>query len=102
MSTPKCKKRLLDGPSPSPKRARTDITLQKKMDLIKEAEALPKPTQKELSAKFGIDKTTVSDFLKRKEFYIQQFEENFGSSKKRFVSNRKYGELNELTYQWFS
>ena len=68
------------------------------MDLIKEAEALPKPTQKELNAKFGIGKTTVSDILRRKEFYKQQFEENFGSSKNRFISNRKYGELNELTY----
>ena len=69
MSTPKCKKRLLDGPSPSPKRARTDITLQKKMDLIKVAEALPKPTQKELSAKFGIGKTTVSDYYEAKTYH---------------------------------
>lgn len=67
-NTPKSKKRFLeDGISTQlPKRSRVELTLKQKYDLIVESEKVPKPTQKDLSLKFGIGKTTVSDILKQR------------------------------------
>ncbi|XP_033749246.1 tigger transposable element-derived protein 6-like [Pecten maximus] len=102
-SSPTCKKRLLtDTSSPSPKRHRTDLTLEKKVQLIADSEKLPKLSQKELSLKYGIGRATVSDILKRREQYNSQFKENCESKKKRFPSSSKYGELNEAVFKWFS
>ena len=50
-----------------------ELTLQDKINLIKESESFPKPSQKSLSEKFGVGKTTVSDILKRKSEYFYQF-----------------------------
>jgi hypothetical protein len=37
---------------------------------LKKSESFPKPSQKSLSEKFGVGKTTVSDILKRKSEYM--------------------------------
>ena len=58
------------------KRRRIELTLQDKINLIKEAESFPKPSQKSLSEKFGVDKTTFSAILKRKSEYLANFESN--------------------------
>lgn len=70
-TTPKCKKRLLknDAHTPSPKRARKDLSLEEKLTLIADSKKIPKLTQKELSEKYGIGRTTVSDILKKKGFF---------------------------------
>jgi hypothetical protein len=47
-----------------------ELTLQDKINLIKESEHFPKSSQKSLSEKFGIGKTTVSDIVKRKSEYL--------------------------------
>ena len=73
------------SPSPSPKRARVDLNLQQKLDLKADSEKVPKLTQKELGEKYGIGRATVSDILKRKDFYKTQFTDNMESSKKRFT-----------------
>ena len=52
---------------PPSKRRRVELTLQ---DKINESESFPKPSQKSLSEKFGVGKTTVSDILKRKSEYM--------------------------------
>ena len=102
--TPKCKKRLLDAgsPSPSPKRARVDLNLQQKLNLKADSEKVPKLTQKELGEKYGISRATVSDILKRKDFYKTQFTDNMESSKKRFSVSSKFSDLNELLFKWFT
>ena len=87
--------------TPSPKRVRKDLTLKDKINLIDESEKLPKVTQKELSVKFGIGTTTVSDILKRKEFYRKQFKEDASSKRQRFISESKFGDLNETVFKWF-
>ena len=45
------------------KRAQTELTLDAKNKLIGICEARPRPTQKYLSDKHGIERTAVSDIL---------------------------------------
>ena len=51
------------------KRQRIEFSLEKRIELIKCAESVPKPTVKALSGKFGISKSTVGDILKKNEVY---------------------------------
>jgi DNA-binding FadR family transcriptional regulator len=62
--------KMLKQPS---KHRRVELILQDKINLIKESESFPKPSQKSLSEKFGVGKTTVSDVLKRKSEYLIKF-----------------------------
>jgi predicted XRE-type DNA-binding protein len=55
---------------PLSKRRRVELTFQNKINLIKESESFPKPSQKSLSEKFGVGKTTVSNILRRKSKYL--------------------------------
>ena len=86
---------------PGAKRPRVELPLLKKIELIKQAETLPKPSLKTLGERFGIGKTTVSDILKRKLVYKEEYERNSSGAKYRVVSTSKYGDLNELVWKWF-
>lgn len=55
-------------------RQRIELSLEKRIELIKCAESVPKPALKVLSSKFGIGKPTVGDI---------------------------FDKLNELVWQWF-
>jgi predicted XRE-type DNA-binding protein len=55
---------------PLSKRRRVELTFQNKINLIKESESFPKPSQKSLSEKVGVGKTTVSNILRRKSEYL--------------------------------
>jgi hypothetical protein len=83
------------------KRARIELTLDDKVKLIKDAQSVPKLTQKEISLKYGLGKSTVSDVLKKKEVYLREFESNANSKKKRFNNACKFDRLNDLVFQWF-
>lgn len=102
-STPKSKKRFLeDGISTQlPKRSRVELTLKQKYDLIVESEKVPKPTQKDLSLKFGIGKTTVSDILKKRWNTKITLKNNATLDRKQHISGSKFGDLNHLVYKWF-
>lgn len=50
------------------KRARKELTLADKVKLIRDSQAVPKPTQNELSLKYEIWRQTVSDILKKQTF----------------------------------
>lgn len=86
---------------PPAKRRRLELTLDDKIKLINESELVPKPTQKQLSEKFGVGKTTVSDILKRKSEYLSSFESNDNGQKCRFSHSTKNDQLNELMWDWF-
>jgi hypothetical protein len=45
---------------PPSKRRRDELTLQDKINLIKESESFPKPSQKSLSEKFGVGKSQIT------------------------------------------
>lgn len=85
-TTRKCKKRLLenDAHTPSPKRARTDLSLEEKLSLIADSEKIPKLTLKELSEKCVIGRTTVSDILRKKSF-THHYTDNYAGNKRRFT-----------------
>jgi hypothetical protein len=74
---------------PPSKRRRVELTFQDKINLIKESESFPKPSQKSLSEKFGVGKTTVSDILKRKPEYLANFESNENVQKFRFAERKR-------------
>jgi hypothetical protein len=62
--------------------------------LIADSENFPKLTQKDISEKYGIGRTTVSDMLrKKKEFFLLITTIITFSS--------KYAELNDLLFKWF-
>jgi hypothetical protein len=71
------------------------------MNLIEESESFPKPSQKSLSEKFGVGKTTVSNILKRKSEYLANFESNENVQKFRFGNKSKHDNLNDLMWDWF-
>lgn len=83
------------------KRARTELTLDLKVRLIRDSHSTPKLTQKQLGIKYGISRQTVSDILKRQGKYLDNFEENADSSKKRFNNSCKFDDLNKLVWHWF-
>ena len=89
---------MLKSPS---KRRRVELILQDKINLIKESESFPKPSQKSLSEKFRVDKTTVSDILKRKSEYLANFESDENVQKFRFGNKSKHDNLNDLMWDWF-
>ena len=98
-STP-FKRKLSSVSSPSPKRSRNELDLKRKIELIKQYDSIPKPTQKDLAKSFNVGTSTVSDILKKKEEYLKQFGENAPDKRNRFNSG-KFGDLNELIYKWF-
>ena len=82
-------------------RQRIELSLEKRIELIKCAESVPKPTLKVLSSKFGIGKSTVGDILQKKEVYKAKYEKNSNPNEKCFDNSCKFGKLNELVWQWF-
>jgi hypothetical protein len=98
--TPKCKKRLLenDPHTPSPKKARKDLSLEEKLTLIADLEKTSKLIEKEPSEKYGIGRTTVSDILKKKDFFTHHYTDKYAGNKKRFTFSSKYAELNDLLF----
>ena len=88
----------VDQPS---KRQRVDLCLEQKLELIAESKKFPKPSQKDLSLMFGIGRATVSDILKREEYYQGLYHANSAVKKKRFQSACKFKCINTAVYQWF-
>ena len=52
---------------PQAKRRRIELYLKTKIDLIRDAELVPKLNQKQLAEKFGIGISAVSDILNKKD-----------------------------------
>jgi hypothetical protein len=73
--------------------------LKQKHDLVIEFENNPDITQRQLSEKYDIGRTTVSDILRRKNEYKFNFENIVNPDRKRTVRNtRSRFHLNEF---WF-
>ncbi|XP_052706690.1 tigger transposable element-derived protein 4-like [Crassostrea angulata] len=83
------------------KRQRVELSLSDKIKLIKEHEAQPKISQRDLGEKFRVGRSTVGDILKKKEFYIEQYEQKASTSKSRFNNSCKFFDINDVVYKWF-
>lgn len=57
------------GGSYGVRKQRTSLTVQTKLEVIKYAEENPNVTQNKIASHFGIDRTTVSKVLKRKDLF---------------------------------
>ncbi|RWS10989.1 hypothetical protein B4U79_18997, partial [Dinothrombium tinctorium] len=82
------------------KTKRNDLDLKQKVKLIKEKETKPDMTQEELSNKFKIGRSTVSEILKNKSKILKIYE-NFDAKRKRTKVNSKYSNLDEIMSEWF-
>jgi len=102
MATPR--KRHASAPTefstPSPKRQRTVLTLEKKIELINVSEKNPLFTHKDLSEKFGVGRSSVSEILTRKEFFRDKFTQNSGLQVQRFIHGKRE-DINAAVHKWF-
>ncbi|KAL5004711.1 hypothetical protein ScPMuIL_018167 [Solemya velum] len=55
---------------------------------------------KELAKKYGIERQTVADILKRKTTLLEKFEGNANGTKRRFSNKCKFDSINDLIC-WF-
>lgn len=83
------------------KKTRMELPLEKKIELIREYQQSPKPRQKIFAVKYGLGRSTVSDILKKSDFYMRQFEENADLNKRRFHNSCKFEQLNRFMWNWY-
>lgn len=73
-----------------------ELLLEKRIELIKYVESVPKTALKALTDKFGIRKSTAGHILKKKEVYRGEYGKNSNPRKKQFNNCCKFDELNDL------
>lgn len=83
------------------RRFRKELSLKQKHDLVIEFESNPNITQRQLSEKYEIGRTTVSDILKRKDEYKFNFQNIVNPDRKRTIRNTPFSEVNGIVYEWF-
>jgi predicted DNA-binding protein YlxM (UPF0122 family) len=75
------------------------LTLSEKVELIRENEE--NISYRTLSDKYKISIGSVSNIIKRKAEYIENYEQNQNSNKKRNFRNELNQQLDEKVYEWF-
>jgi len=78
---------------------RRDLTLEQKIDLIRENEC--RLSYRELRDKFHISIGSISNILKRKLEYLDDYELNKNKEVKRKIKNEVNQTINENVYDWF-
>ena len=79
---------------------RNDLTLEQKINLIKQNEG--GSSYRELCDKFKISIGAVSNVIKRKREYFNDYETNLNKKIKRKTCNDFSQSINELVYEWFT
>lgn len=79
--------------------SRRELTLEEKMFLIKEKDR--GLSHRDLSNKFQVSIGAVSNILKRKHEYIDDYESNKNKKVKRKFKDDSGQEINEQVYDWF-
>ena len=80
-------------------RARVDLPLLKKVELIKDY--YRQFSQRDLEAKYKISTGAVCNILKRKQEYLNDFESNQCHEIRRKIKNNLRRKIDEETYSWF-
>ncbi|CAF1116814.1 unnamed protein product [Rotaria magnacalcarata] len=80
--------------------SRRDLPLQQKVELIKDNNYGNGLTQRKLAEKYNISLGSVSNVLKRKAEYLNDYETNQNQNVKRKVMNVNAQKLDEDVYEW--
>ncbi|CAF1163268.1 unnamed protein product [Adineta steineri] len=80
--------------------ARNDLNLEQKVNLIKDSEQ--GMSYRVLKDKFHISVGSISNILKRKNEYLDDYECNQSKKMKRKSTNNFTQQLGEKTYEWFA
>ncbi|CAF1374531.1 unnamed protein product [Rotaria magnacalcarata] len=81
--------------------SRHDLSLQQKVELIKDNNDGNGLSQRKLAEKYNISLGSVSNVLKRKPEYLNDYETNQNQNVKRKVMNVNAQNLDEDVYEWF-
>ena len=96
MSTSQQSPRPRPGQSGAPRR--NELTLEKKVQVIKAAG--PGVSQRALAEQFGVGKTQIGSILKRKADLLSEWEDSTAPDRKR-VNTRRNTELEDQLWCWF-
>ncbi|KAK3586999.1 hypothetical protein CHS0354_026719 [Potamilus streckersoni] len=99
---PKCIDLTIDHSSAQFRRTRSRIPFEQKQEIAKFREEHPRLTQGEIANIFGIDRTTVTKLLKRKEKYLDICQPEHEDEKRRRIENADCTELEDILYHWYS
>ena len=80
--------------------ARNTLDLVKKVEVIHMYEKGSK-SQQAIATEFGVGKTQISNILKRRREYLDEYEANGPSTKKRNCRKTGNEEINKLCWAWF-
>ncbi|CAF5043856.1 unnamed protein product, partial [Rotaria sp. Silwood1] len=80
---------------------RHDLTLQQKIELINDNRNGNGLSQRELAGKYNISLGSVSNVLKRKAEYLNDYETNQNQNVKRKLMDVNSQKLDEEVYEWF-
>src|SRR4051812_19648113 len=78
---------------------RNDLTLEQKVNLIKENER--GSSYRDLKEKFHVSLGSISNILKRKHEYVNDYECNHNKKLKRKMKNNIGQTINDNVYEWF-
>ena len=82
---------------------RNYLTLTKKVELIKHAQAHPKTSLRALAELFDCGKTQVAQILKKKEEILTMYESNASGGRIHTSLPRpsEFAEINKALYEWY-
>ena len=82
--------------------SRHELTLQEKIQLIFDNKDGNGLSQRTLAEKYNISLGSVSNILKRKTEYLNDYETNQNQNVKRKLKNVNAQKLDEQVYEWFA
>lgn len=84
-----------------PPKERTTLLLPEKIQIIQDYESGVTTSQRKLADKYNISKSAVADMLKNRQLLKEHYELNANTKRKRFNTNSKFADINEVVWQWF-
>jgi len=84
------------------RKQRRNLSLEDKIDIIKRKEANAKLSDEKLANEFGVDRSTISNILRKKEQFLQlHANANYSDLRKTRIQEARFPSLEEALYKWF-
>ena len=84
------------------RKQRKNISLEDKIDIIKRKEDNTKLSDEKLANEYGVDRSTISTILRKKEKFLQlHASANYSDLKKTRIQEARFPSLEEALYKWF-